>query len=624
MQKILIGNVRGPAGPQGLQGPKGDIGLQGPTGPQGSPGSQGPAGRQGDTGPRGSKWHTGTGITGTSTAAAVYSGSGIAEAAVNDLYLNTSTSNVYQCTVAGAPSTAKWVFVVCIKGLTGATGAKGATGATGPQGPAGPQGEKGEKGNIGDIGPQGPTGPQGKTGVQGPQGATGATGQRGSNWYKGTGITGTSTTVTVFSGSGVASALVNDLYLNTTTDNVYQCTVAGAPSVAKWVYITCLKGATGPQGPAGQKGDPGATGAQGPKGDTGATGPQGPKGDTGATGPQGPAGPQGAAGAKGATGQRGSNWYKGTGITGTSTTAAIFSGSGVASALVNDLYLNTTTDNVYQCTTAGAPSAAKWVYVTCLKGATGPQGPAGQKGETGATGAQGPKGDTGPQGLKGDTGATGPQGPTGPQGAAGAKGATGATGQRGSNWYKGTGITGTSTTATVFSGSGVLTALVNDLYLNSTTNNVYQCTTAGAPTAAKWVYVTCLKGATGPQGPAGQKGDTGATGAKGATGATGAQGPQGPKGEPGITPIYKTNISIPAASYIDNSSATDGSQEFFKYYADTAITDLTANHYGHYFVQPAAEQYVIKAQTMLGKLRVYSNKKPTEAVVIDCFMYWTA
>ena len=229
-----------------------------------------------------------------------------------------------------------------------------------------------------------------------------------------------------------------------------------------------LKGATGPQGPAGQKGDPGATGAQGPKGETGATGPQGPKGDTGATGPQGPTGPQGVTGAKGATGQRGSNWYKGTGITGTSTTATVFSGSGVASALINDLYLNTTTDNVYQCTVAGAPSVAKWVYITCLKGATGPQGPAGQKGDPGATGAQGP---------------------TGPQGAAGAKGATG---QRGSNWYKGTGITGTSTTATVFSGSGVASALVNDLYLNTTNNNVYQCTVAGAPSVAKWVYICLL------------------------------------------------------------------------------------------------------------------------------------
>lgn len=335
----------------------------------------------------------------------------------------------------------------------------------------------------------------------------------------------------------------------------------------------------------------------------GPAGPQGLQGQKGETGPQGPAGPQGSPGSQGPvgrqgdTGPRGSKWHTGTGITGTSTTAAVFAESGVAEAAVNDLYLNTSTSNVYQCTASGVPSVAKWAFVVCIKGLTG---------ETGAKGA---------------TGATGPQGPAGPQGAAGAKGATG---QRGSNWYKGTGITGTSTTAAVFSGSGVASALVNDLFLNTTTDNVYQCTVAGSPSAAKWVYITCLKGATGPQGPAGQKGDTGATGAQGPKGATGATGPQGPKGEPGITPIYKTNISIPAASYIDNSSATDGSQEFFKYYADIAITGLTANHYGHYFVRPAVEQYVIKAQTMSGKLRVYSNKKPTEAVVIDCFMYWTA
>ena len=65
-------------------------------------------------------------------------------------------------------------------------------------------------------------------------------------------------------------------------------------------------GATGPQGPKGERGATGATGPQGPKGDrgeTGATGPQGPKGDrgeTGATGPQGPQGPRGPKGEPGA------------------------------------------------------------------------------------------------------------------------------------------------------------------------------------------------------------------------------------------------------------------------------------------------------------------------------------
>lgn len=120
-------------------------------------------------------------------------------------------------------------------------------------------------------------------------------------------------------------------------------------------------------------------------------GPKGDKGDTGATGAQGPQGATGAPGAKGATGTRGSMWYRGTGVTGTSTTAKVFSGSGVSSALVNDMYLNTSTSNVYQCAKAGNASTATWAYIGCIKGATGAQGP---KGDTGAQGPQGPAGST--------------------------------------------------------------------------------------------------------------------------------------------------------------------------------------------------------------------------------------
>jgi hypothetical protein len=101
---------------------------------------------------------------------------------------------------------------------------------------------KGAKGDKGDTGDKGATGDKGTTGDKG------ATGTRGSVWYRGTGITGTSTTATVFSGSGVSSALVNDMYLNTSTGYVYQCTVAGNASTAKWVYIGSLKGATGANG----------------------------------------------------------------------------------------------------------------------------------------------------------------------------------------------------------------------------------------------------------------------------------------------------------------------------------------------------------------------------------------
>lgn len=90
----------------------------------------------------------------------------------------------------------------------------------------------------------------------------------------------------------------------------------------------------------------------------------------------------------------------------------------------------------------------------------------------------------------------------------GTKGSTGATGTRGSVINYGTAITGTSTTATVFSSSGLTSSLVNDLYIHTTTFNIYRCTTAGDASAAKWVYVGCLKGAKGDAGTNGTNGVT--------------------------------------------------------------------------------------------------------------------
>lgn len=83
---------------------------------------------------------------------------------------------------------------------------------------------------------------------------------------------------------------------------------------------------------------------------------------------------KGDTGAKGNTGTRGSRWNGGTAITGTSTSATIFSGSGITDALVNDMYLNTSTGNVYKCSTAGAASDAKWIYIGSIKGAKGAAG----------------------------------------------------------------------------------------------------------------------------------------------------------------------------------------------------------------------------------------------------------
>lgn len=117
-------------------------------------------------------------------------------------------------------------------------------------------------------------GPQGEQGIPGIQGEQGDQGIRGSRWTEGTAITGTSTTPTVFSGTGISDALAEDMYLNTDTGNAYRCTTGGVATVAKWVYACNLKGI---KGDTGAKGDPGTAGPKGEKGDTGE---QGPKGDT--------------------------------------------------------------------------------------------------------------------------------------------------------------------------------------------------------------------------------------------------------------------------------------------------------------------------------------------------------
>lgn len=126
-------------------------------------------------------------------------------------------------------------------------------------------------------------------------------------------------------------------------------------------------------------------------------GEKGDKGDTGATG------------AKGDTGKRGSIWTVGTALSGEASNK-IFESSGLDS-LLGDLYLNSTTYEVYKCTKDGNAANATWSKVGVVKGAkgdTGQQGAKGDKGEQGVAGATGAKGDKGEQGVagaKGDKGA---------------------------------------------------------------------------------------------------------------------------------------------------------------------------------------------------------------------------
>lgn len=67
----------------------------------------------------------------------------------------------------------------------------------------------------------------------------------------------------------------------------------------------------------------------------------------------------------------------------------------------------------------------------------------------------------------------------------------------GSLWHMGTAITGTSSTTNAYSFSACPLVKVGDCYLNTAYGYVYQCTTAGEGTAAKWTYKGSIKGATG-------------------------------------------------------------------------------------------------------------------------------
>ena len=61
-------------------------------------------------------------------------------------------------------------------------------------------------------------------------------GADGNKWYKGTAISGESSTATVFPSSGITKANHNDFYLNTTEGSVYHCETGGDASTATWAY----------------------------------------------------------------------------------------------------------------------------------------------------------------------------------------------------------------------------------------------------------------------------------------------------------------------------------------------------------------------------------------------------
>lgn len=67
----------------------------------------------------------------------------------------------------------------------------------------------------------------------------------------------------------------------------------------------------------------------------------------------------------------------------------------------------------------------------------------------------------------------------------------------GNRWYRGTVISGGSSTPTIFPTSGITLAHANDLYLNSSEGKIYACITGGAANIATWSYQMTLTGGGG-------------------------------------------------------------------------------------------------------------------------------
>lgn len=387
-------------------------------------------------------WRAGTAITGTSETATTFPLSGIAYANEGDMYLNTSTGNVYSCTLGGDADTAKWKYAGNVKGPAGAPGADASTTVYRSYASV----EAMQAAWASDLVPanalviisssdadngklyrKGPSNYVYLASLRGPRGEAGASSQ----WHSGTGITGTGAGEAVFPGSGVASAQAGDMYLNSSTGNVYRCTLGGNAAAAKWTFVRCIAGSPG------------------------------------------------AAGSDGAT------ILVGTAVTSAATFAV--------AAKVGDLYFNSASGMLYRCTAVGT-GTSEWAAVGSLAGTPGADGATWFAGST-VTGAGAyavPGAKVGDLYLSTNGSAYRCTALSGANSVwALVVDLSGPAGADGSVIHSGTVVTGPGS----FAVAGVR---VGDYYLNTSSKDLFRCTYAGDESST-WVKLLNLgSGVAGP------------------------------------------------------------------------------------------------------------------------------
>lgn len=320
-------------------------GLTGPEGPVGQSGAKGETGAVGPAGKDGSIMYSGTGAP------------NIAIGVAGDYYLDRATGSLY-----GPKIAAGWGTPLTLVGAQGVAGANGATGATGAAGSNGATGATGANGSNGTNGSNGATGATGVTGANGSTGATGANGSNGTNGSNGANGTDGTRTLSGTTAPGLTTGNIGDYYLDKTSYLLY-----GPKNISGWGVPLLLRGAAGPQGPAGLPGADGTViygGDYNPDPALGKVGDFyfgrlvatmfGPKTSAGwgsGTLLRGPAGDDGADGANGADGSK------------------ILTGLGAPdldTGIAGDFYLDKQTFRLY-----GPKNVDGWGSGTSLKGSDG-------------------------------------------------------------------------------------------------------------------------------------------------------------------------------------------------------------------------------------------------------------
>lgn len=234
----------------------------------------------------------------------------------------------------------------------------------------------------------------------------------------------------------------------------------------------------------------------------------------------------------------------------------------------------------------------------------------------------------------------------GSKGATGAAGSAGAAGKNGTNgtsavWFTGTAVTGTSTSAISVSVSG---SKAGDMYLNTSTANVYRASAANS-----WIYVCNIKGATGKQGAAGAAGAAGKNGSNGVscthswngttltvTSASGTSSAnlKGATGANGVTPTIKaaSGSNIGSVGTPSVTASTSGTTTTFIFNnlkgakgdkGDNATTTATATQSANGLMSASDKKKLdgIASGATAGSGKVvYQSKEPTGQAINDSWL----